>query len=281
MIKQGRKMKDIRKKIGLLALSLLVLMPGVSMAKKAELILIPTRIILDQKDRYASLTIKNSGDATGQFKIDVVDMIMEEEGNVREIKSGEKPQFSAKDMIKISPRSVSVKAFQSQNIRVLIRKPSDLEDGEYRAHVRVKMVNDNAEESEDLEQDEAKIEVRANIVVVIPIIIRQGEVSFTSSITDAKLVNENGQNQVSLYLHNEGNRSSMGDLRVVQVLDGEKKILSVLQGVPVYRGVEKRRVLMSLDTEEEIDFSKGKLMIQYFAQEKEGGNLLTESEIKR
>lgn len=267
--------------VGLILL-LTIFLPDSSYAKKAEMILVPTRIVLGEGEKYATLTIKNSGDAVGQYKIDVIDMIMQEDGVVREIKPDEKPQYSGKSMVKISPKSTTIKPDQSQTVRILIKAPDNLEEGEYRSHIKVKLVNDNADDSDEIKDSEVAIKIKTNISAIIPILYRQGKTIFKSSITDAELIenDDKSKSSISLYLHNEGNRSSMGDFKIYTVSNGEEKEISNFNGVPVYRGIEKRKVIIPVETTEKTDLKHASLKIKYFAQEKDGSGLLAEADVK-
>ncbi len=52
----------------------LILLAGTSdgMAHNAELLLSPTRIVLENGARYATVTVKNTGDGVGRYVIEVI-----------------------------------------------------------------------------------------------------------------------------------------------------------------------------------------------------------------
>ncbi len=233
-------------------------------AKKAELVLFPTRIILAGHDRTATVTLKNTGDATGQFTIDTLDMIMPENGAVTQATDGQTVEFSAKSMVRVSPRSISLAPGESQNIRILVRAPQGLEDGEYRTHMRVKMVNDNAEMQSD--PSRPTIEIRAQLALVIPLIVRQGDTRFTATISEARRVNDANNPGLRLLLTREGNQSSMGDLKIVQEQNGKSVVVGELNGVPVYRPLPRRYVDIPFTSKP----TGGPLKVIYQSQPKNG-----------
>jgi len=233
---------------------------------------------MDKGDRFATVSIKNTGDASGQYTIETVDMMMEETGNIREANPDEPVEFSAKEMVRVSPRSMTLAPGEFQNIRVLVRKPAGLADGEYRTHIKVRMLNDNVEASEADAATQKGIQVKTNLVLVIPAIIRHGETSYTVKLTGAKLVNDPLTKSVSvqLYINRDGNRSSMGDLRVSQASDGKEIEIGTLAGVPVYRPNARRMVSVPLNAPP----ASGKIKISYSKQEKEGGGVLAETSVE-
>lgn len=236
-------------------------------AKRAELILFPTRIIMEGSQRTATVTLKNSGDATGQFTVDTLDMIMPEDGVVHEAQQDEAVEFSAKGMTRVSPRSMSLAPGESQVVRILVRQPDELADGEYRTHLRVKMVNDNADVDTGENNNERKVEIHANLALVIPIIVRQGQTSFQAALTDAKLITNGTSQSVQLYLNREGNQSSMGDLKVMQNTGGGETLIGELNGVPVYRPTKRRLVNIPLGK----PASAGTIKVLYNKQTDNGG----------
>lgn len=261
-----------------LFLALALLIAGVSspaLANRAETMLIPTRIVIDKGDRYATLVLKNTGNATGQYEITTVDMRMNEDGSIVEIPEGETPDFPATPLVHVAPRSVTVASGASQTIRILVRQPEGIEAGEYRSHIKVRVVNDNVEAGGAAKPEQGSIEVRANLVLVIPLILRVGETSFKASLSDPQLrtAPEGGSRFIEVYLNREGNRSSMGDFKVLQNRNGALVEVASLDGVPVYRPTARRVVNIPLTG----PLGTGPLTIRYQQQESEGSAVLAET----
>jgi fimbrial chaperone protein len=257
-----------------------ILLPHASWAKNAEIMMLPTRVVMEKNDRFSTVVIKNTGDATGDFNIDLVDMKMEETGMVVPYATGEAPAFSAIPYIHIAPKSVTLKPGESQNVRLLLRKPEGMEPGEYRSHVKVRLVNDNTDQPKEVTKD-AVISVKANLVIVIPVIVRNGDTSLTMGIEQPKLGHDAaGHPTVDMYLTRQGNRSSMGDISVTCSQGGAAKVIKFFPGVSVYRPTTRRFISVPLDeTPKDINLSSCNLGITYAAQQKEGGGKLAEATI--
>lgn len=263
----------------------LLLLPNLAIAANAKLILFPTRIIMDANERYASVQVKNTGDATGEYTIEAVDMRMDETGIVRPLKEGETEPFSAKDILRFSPRSMTLAPDQAQSVRLILKKGSNLQVGEYRTHLRVRTINNNVEKDKqentaNNQSENTRISVGMNTTMSIPIIVRKGETHYESRLLNPQLTKSaEGKSQLMVDIQHSGNRSSMGDLTVTYYPNNskEKYILQVLAGIPVYRGVLTRPVKIPLNAPDGISLNTGKLHIAYSAQTEEDHRLLAET----
>jgi hypothetical protein len=258
-----------------------VLLPQAAHAKNAEIMMLPTRIVMEKADRNSTVVIKNVGDATGNFTAELVDMKMLESGMVVPYEEGETPAYSAIPYVHISPKSMTLKPGESQNVRLLLRRPENMEPGEYRSHLKVRLVDDTDEASNTAGKD-AVISIKTNLVIVIPIIVRNGETNMTLGIEEPKLARDAGGNQtLDMYLTRVGNRSSMGDISVTCVPPGgAPQVVKFFPGVSVYRPTARRFISVPLDeTPKGVNLSQCKLGITYSAQQKEGGKMLAETQL--
>lgn len=264
------------KKIWVLLLALAILTPQSARASSAQVMLLPTRIVMEKGDRYTTVIIKNVGNATGNMSVDLIDMSMDDAGRVMELPEGQDP-YSAIPILRISPRSITLKPGDSQNVRILLRKPEGLAAGEYRSHLKVLLDNDNVEASEAIKAGavkETSITVKAKLALTIPVIIRIGDTNVTTKINDLKLVRDDkGRPSLDMTLLRTGNRSIMGDFTVNHInASGKSELIRSFPGVPVYRSIERRHTVVPLDDiPPGTDLSHGKLEVTYTAQEKEGG----------
>jgi hypothetical protein len=267
--------------VSLLAL-LACFMPTLAFANRAEVMMLPTRVVMEDKDRFATVIVKNVGNATGDFTVELEDMKMLETGMVVPLDQGEKPQFSAMSMIHASPKSMTLKPGDAQRVMLLLRKPEGLEPGEYRTHLKVRLVNDNTDTPANTTGKDAVIAVKAHLVIVIPVIVRHGATSYAMGISDPKLGrDEHGVPKVDMYLTREGNRSSMGDIKVTYLpAGGSPQVIKIFRGVSVYRPTARRFISVPLDEMPKgVTLGHGKLDIVYATQEKEGGKKIAETEL--
>ena len=275
----------MKKLSGLLIVLAILLPPVVANAERAKIMLLPTRVVMENNDRYTTVIIRNIGDATGDITVGLIDMEMQENGKVLEMGEGQSDPYSAIPHLRIAPRSMTLKPEDTQPVRIMLRKPSDLPAGEYRSHLKIKIENDNVEATEaknEGENKESTISVKAKLAFTIPVIFRTGETTVSVKIDSPKLRQDaQGTPILDMALLHEGTRSVMGDFNIMQSVAGEApQIIKTFPGIPVYRSTARRQVEIPLsDLPAGTDLSKGKLIISYTAQEKEGGMKLAEEEL--
>ncbi len=253
-------------------------------ARNAEMLLSPTRVVLEGTSRFATVTVRNTGSATGRYKIDIVDAHMGENGAIKLRDDGGKEEFSAMDMLSLSPRNITLKPDESQTVRILVKAKSDMPDGEYRSHLQVKITESDLDPDGNRPSPEgANIVLKPKMTTVIPVIIRKGKTDYKVSIEDASVGIGGGDGKqipnVKVVFGFSGNRSVLGDVKVTHVSpDGKDTQLSFFRGIAIYRGVARREQTVALDVPDGVDISKGRLRIAFMSQENEGSQVLAEKE---
>ena len=245
--------------------------------------LFPTRFVLGPTERTVTVDIINKGDARGAYRIELIDMLMPEDGSIRQLEEGESEPYSLRKFARISPRRAEISPDGVQKVRINIRRPRGLADGEYRSHLKVTLTEDNLDSAEEESpKDKVSIKIKSRLAFTIPIIIRQGETTYHVAIEDAGLFYTSAADgkrspMLNLLLSHEGTRSSMGDIKVYYIDPGGKStVVSFHPGVAVYRTADRRRVRVPLSVPEGLTLDKGKLRITYVEKEDEGGKLIAE-----
>src|SRR3954464_6792233 len=104
------------KKLVCLLLAFGILFPHASWANRAEVLLLPTRVIMENGDRYTTVVVKNTGNATGNFSVSLIDMEMKEDGLVSPFPDGKSDPLSAIPYLRIAPKSITLKPGETQNV---------------------------------------------------------------------------------------------------------------------------------------------------------------------
>lgn len=247
-------------------LGVFFLLPSMAWAVSAELIVSPTRMVLTDRDRYATVSVKNPGDAIGRYRAEMVDAVMLEDGAVKMLGNGEKHDYSALNMIRVSPRSMTLRPGEYQTVRMLIKRPANLAEGEYRSHLKVRMTETNIDEKTGKPAAvEEGISIRPKLVMVIPVIIRHGKTDFATKITNVILKQPDKNNphkRVGVTLTLEGNQSAIGDFVLIHKTGNAEKELTTYSGIAVYRGTPQR----SIDIPLEALPQGGSLRVEYRGQ---------------
>lgn len=264
----------------------LLFVPNYAGARNADILLTPTRIILEGGNRFATVNIRNNGDGVGRYNIGLVDTLMNEDGGIKVRDDGSRDQFSALDMLSISPRNLTLKPDEDQTVRILVKAKNDLPDGEYRSHLQVKITETDLDLATGKPaNDGASVSLKPLLRTVIPVIIRKGSTNYDVKIEDAQLVIGGGEGkqvpEVKVMFSFSGNRSVLGDLKVTHISpEGKETQLVFFRGIAIYRGVERRAQIVSLNVPDGVNIRQGMLRVAYMSQENEGSHVLATKDLK-
>jgi len=244
-----------------------------------DLVVSPTRVVLEGRTRSAQLGLVNKGSSTATYRISVINMHMSEDGSMTEVATPAEGQQFADKLFRYSPRQVTLEPGASQAIRLLLRKPKDLPDGEYRSHMMLRAVPDAAGQSVESTGTGAAVRLIPVFGIAVPIIVRHGNVDYQMSMSDIAFVPATEQEplpKVRFKLNRTGNRSSYGDLTATLNVGGKDVVLSQIFRLAVYTPNESRTVEMTLRVPDGVTLSGNSLKIDYKTISDEGGKLLAE-----
>jgi P pilus assembly chaperone PapD len=254
----------------------------------SNLLVTPTRVVFESRDRSAQVTLMNQGDETGNFRISFIRQQMTEDGQFVPVKEGESGKFSD-EMIRYSPRQVTLEPGQSQVVRLLVRKKRDLEEGEYRSHMLFQALPNpkktNVEKLEDSKSNAIKVEILPVVGITIPIIVRHGNLSADVKLSQVKMIDPNKEKarpSISLLMTRKGNASVYGDFKAVFTpVGGEPTVVGQIVGVAVYTPNAQRRFNIPLQVPPDFKLANGELHITYTKTgETPGTGLLAEARIQ-
>lgn len=248
------------KKIVLVSLALLAYLQSIPYAA-ANIALAKHRIFFAANQRTEALQFRNTSGVTITYSAELGLTAMTEEGTIYAV---DNDPLSAKGMIRYSPKRGTIPPGGKQVIRLSVRKPASLADGEYRAALL--LTGAIAEEGEA-----DKVTVRPALTFSIPIIVRNGRVQATTQLRNPEFVMINDEPAVKVWQSLNGNRSLFGNFTIV---DDSGIELGALNRSAIYQPLAGRSVTIPLSKA-----VKGKTIIQYQEIEKFGGSLTAEAEI--
>ena len=100
----------------------------------AALLVTPSRVVFEDRTRTAQVTLVNKGSETATYRISFIRQNMTEDGKFVPAEKDESGLYSD-TMVRYSPRQITLSPGQSQVVRLMLRKPKNLPDGEYRSHM--------------------------------------------------------------------------------------------------------------------------------------------------
>jgi P pilus assembly chaperone PapD len=251
----------------------------------AELMLNPTRVVFSKNQRAAQVELINNSAAPASYRISVVNRRMGETGDFITVTEAAPEERFADAMLTFSPRQVTLQPGTAQVVRLMIRKPEALADGEYRSHLHFEKLPEAGELASSVEsgdQGEAKIGVvlKTLIGASIPVIVRHGPSEATVALTELALAPSEAGKALLLAFRIEraGNSSVYGDLSVAFTpRGGAAQLIGKASGVAVYTPNRLRRAMLPLKLGPATRLAGGELRLTYRERPEAGGQVLAEA----
>ncbi len=268
---------QLKSAIRVLSASLAALGSFMTMPAQAagDLLVAPTRLVLDSA-RGTEVILNNIGSETATYRISLELRRMAADGSMEEVtpEQSNALEKQALAMISYAPRRVVLAPNQPQSVRVGIRPPADLADGEYRAHMLFRAIPDSRPAAVAAQEARGvSISLQPIYGITIPVIIRKGKLTASAAIADARIAQKAGQSEFVVALSRSGGRSVYGGIRVYK--PGQAKPVFEVNGVAVYPELGKREAHFPIDAAV-ADMLKGAARIEYVEDFEAGGRMLAE-----
>lgn len=163
------------------------------------------RFFMDEDNRKNSFKVFNKGSIDSSCKISLTHFSISDSSQFERVDNAEEAHNPAHKLIRYSPRNVTVKAGESQAVKLTFRRIPGLADGEYTSYMRL-----TCEENDEVTVKGVPT-LRSRINYNLPVVIRNGELQVSGNIDRAVLK----QNSVDVTLSREGNRSLIGDFAII------------------------------------------------------------------
>lgn len=270
--------------------TMLLILPTVAWTApaQAELMIFPTRVVLDTADRSAQVELVNRDTKTASYRIDIIYRRMTETGELVEAAKPPAGEQAADGMLYFTPRLVTLKPGESQIVRVMVRRPANLAPGEYRSHLQFDRLPD-IEETSNIEvaatakeNSSASIRLTALVGASIPVIIRHGQTEAKVTLDNLTFVPAGFEAGPSLTFEmtRQGNRSVYGDVSATyETPTGKAVELGNVSGVAVYVPNPVRRARLPLTLPSGVVLKGGTIVLRYSLGVSEGGTVMAEGRV--
>jgi len=266
--------------------------PGGAVGGMGDINLYPKRVVIDDRNRVASVGIYNKTANTGDYDITIADMMMTTDGRLIDLAAARTDDPArarvkgASEMVRWSPHHFTLPGNESQMVRIMARAAADLPPGEYRTHFSVIAVppgDDGLTIDEVAKGKEAATGIGVKITprfgIAIPVIIRIGETTLTAGLKDLTVtIAPGGQKLLRLIVTRSGTRSSFGDITVTA--PGAPKPVALIRGVGVYPEIDERAVSLPVEPSLDPRFSASgtKLTVSYVDDDYAPGKTLAKQD---
>lgn len=235
---------------------------------QARIDIMPQKIVIESRQRGGEFTILNLFNTKNTFRISLVNYRQDEHGVYTTLDTPLNPVFDPKKIVRFSPRQFSIAKGGRQKVRISVRKPADLPEGEYRFHIQALSF---------IEDDEPRlsgnnVSLTMNMGVTIPVVVRHGNVSATAKLGTPIIMNASQTNSRKPELHmpitRGGNASAIGKLEVLwQPSGGAVRRIGRISNLNIFSEVTTRYIKLPLY---EKPSGSGQLIIRYTEAGKKG-----------
>ena len=243
----------------------------------ANLLVTPTRVVFDERMRTAQVTLMNNGTEIGDYRITFINQNMTEDGKFEVVKEGEDGLY-ANSMVRYSPRQITLPPGQSQVIRLMLRKPRELINGEYRSHMLFQSIpkasKTSIESKMDSNSEGITVEIIPIVGISIPVIIRHGKLESELKLDQAHIIpatEVNPISSISVNMRRSGNQSVYGDFRATFTAnDGSAPmVIALANGVAVYTPNTLRQFAIPINAPSGTSLKDGNIRIIFLESGKD------------
>ena len=244
------------------------LWPQAASGGGSDLMLTSRRLVLQGNQRSDEVSVINNGSKPHSYRVKVNYRDMDEKGAMTEREeavAGERPW---QDLIRFSPRQMVLAPGKSQVIRVAVKKPADLPEGEYRYYLTVQLLPDALEPVPASDpKDSVRIQVQTVFGLAIPVIFRNGNLKARAGLEGLRFVaaEEGKAPSLGFRLTRQGQASIYGHLAATftPAAGGAAEEVGVSKGVAVYADRGEIRLDLPLVSPTGRPFKAGKLHLQF------------------
>jgi P pilus assembly chaperone PapD len=268
----------VLRRIALCAAALVSVTGALPANAQGDLLVAPTRVVINGGGG-AEVVLSNIGDKPATYRISLELRRMDETGDFDEVPeaNANASERAALDMVRYAPRRVTLLPGQPQAVRISVRPPEGLPDGEYRVHMNFRAVP-GADPVESASADSAQATgVSIKLVpvygITIPVFVRKGRLEGQATLGAAQLVRSETGAFIDLDMGRSGTRSVYGE---ITGKDARGQVVFSIRGVAIYSEVSRRKARIPLNAEQ-LALLKGPIRIEYRELPENGGALLAQT----
>ena len=250
--------------------SLAVALTSFSLPSFCEVMIAPTRVVLEKGTRSAELVVVNKGLEEAAYRISIENRRMLENGSLELVEEAQDDELFAADFVRYAPRRIMLEPEARQTIRVSANT-SALEPGEYRSHLRVMSAPTSAGRTLANAATEAGDDISIQLIAIrsltIPIIIRVGSLDAEIELDQATVEASDNEDESILVarLNRTGTKSTFGDIQLF--VEGQKEPVFFARGIAVYTPNTSRDVLLPIPNELRDEITGKPLRIAYVSSD--------------
>lgn len=242
---------------------------SVSQSSLGDLAILPTRIIFEGRANTAEVMLMNRSNRQLAYSLAFVNRRMNESGEMKVIDTPGADDHFADAFLRVTPRRVILEPHQTQTVRMQLRKPQELAEGEYRSHLQFSVIPETKEAVHAQSAGTGKglgVSVTPIYGLSIPVIVRHGALEATAKLSDLKVLRSTdpAKGTLNLTIEREGRRSTYGDIVAFWDAAGKGEVeVGIVKGIAVYSQNPRRSISLRLQHPKGLVLSGGQLRVVY------------------
>ena len=223
----------------------------------ANLLISPTRVSFDERQRSAKVTVIISSDEYRTYRVVWSEKLALPAGGYQTL--SEPVARSLSPMTRLSPKQIRLAPGERQTIKIAIRKPKNLAKGEYRSHLLFQALPN------EVKSTKPGIKVNMIMSFSIPVVYREQGEQPNVKIRDVKLVEDSINKKLSLAvkLTESQGFSSYGRLSAYATnTAGKQEKIAEIGNLSLYPEVNETTAYLALFTDKKLP-KKGPIEIKY------------------
>lgn len=256
------------KRIFLSLLALVSIIPSAN----ANLLLTPYYAIIEGRNRSAQVVVVNTGQETSTYMLSWRQLEQAEGlgGYVDAPDTEEK--LNLQDFAVFTPRQVTLRPGEKQTIRVGVRRPADLPDGEYKSHLKFSTLPQTTPDARKLKENEVSFKAEIRYSHSIPIIYRVGDYDIQVDIGEPEfeVIEGSGKMRILVPISRSGTHGVLGMIKIFYKEDGsaDEREIASLVGADLFAEVTGYKAKVPTN---EYGLKPGTLRVQFLSAEKPQG----------
>jgi P pilus assembly chaperone PapD len=256
----------------------------ISSKAMSSLLVTPSRISFDVRDRTQEVIVMNTSGETNSYVLEWTNQKQTSFGAYKVLEGEELASFpTAEQFIRFSPRRVTLRPGESQTVKLLVRRKKDMDASEYRSHLKFtalpnKAAAANKSEAPSSQSDGINIKLNLLLSYSIPVILRTENPESNAEVTEFVYeANKDGtkNGSVSVKISKPAANSLYGDFTVFYEVDGTSTPIGFLNGVNIF--AENREFMKNISLVQALPSNNGKLRLEYKGRAEFADKLLAES----
>lgn len=247
----------------------------ISFSSYGNLLISPTRIVFDERQRVAKVFVINNADEPRTYRLEWQEKIAQSQGGYKTLGENEINPNSLVKMIRMSPSQVTLKPGERQVVKLALRKPRGLESKEYRSHLALRALPN------DFVQKQSSVRLSMILSYTLPVILREGAIVPTVDIDTVNVRSTTTNTKYfELSLVHSGHYSSIGKIEIFQkdIESNKEKLVALVNDFSIYPELDS--VSLKLPLMEGKTLAKsGQLRVVYTGQQEYKGNIFSEKVI--